>query len=73
LRYDPATNWMLNGDTSYDAIGNIVLLPNLQMNYDSQNRLVRMGSVARLRSTLSRVRLLFVSSANRGKPVRPRR
>jgi RHS repeat-associated protein len=45
VRHDPATNWMLSGETSYDANGNIVLLPLMRMSYDVQNRMVRMDSV----------------------------
>jgi hypothetical protein len=44
-RHDPVTNWMLDDSTDYDANGNIVLLPNLHMNYDSQNRLVRVDGI----------------------------
>jgi RHS repeat-associated protein len=45
VRHDPETNWMLSDDTSYDANGNIVLLPMMRMSYDVQNRMVRMQSV----------------------------
>jgi RHS repeat-associated protein len=44
-RHDPATNWMLDDSTDYDANGNIVLLPNMHMSYDSQNRLVRVDGI----------------------------
>jgi RHS repeat-associated protein len=44
-RHDPVTNWMLDDSTDYDANGNIVLLPNLHMSYDSQNRLVRVDGI----------------------------
>ena len=44
VRHDPETNWMLSDDTSYDANGNIVLLPMMRMSYDVQNRMVRMQS-----------------------------
>jgi len=36
---------MLSEETSYDANGNIVLLPMMRMSYDVQNRMVRMQSV----------------------------
>jgi RHS repeat-associated protein len=38
FEHDPATNWMLNDDTSYDANGNIISLPYLGIEYDTQNR-----------------------------------
>jgi RHS repeat-associated protein len=37
--FDPATNWMLGHGTDYDANGNIVHLPGLELHYDVQNRL----------------------------------
>jgi RHS repeat-associated protein len=39
--HDPATNWLLSDDTSYDANGNIVRLPFLSMNYDTENRIIQ--------------------------------
>jgi RHS repeat-associated protein len=43
-RYDPATNWMLGGTTDYDANGNLILLPDMQMKYDAVNRLMRVDT-----------------------------
>ena len=45
VQHDPATNWMMNNETSYDANGNIVLLPMMRMNYDTHNRLVRVDTL----------------------------
>ena len=36
---------MLSEETSYDANGNIVLLPMMRMSYDAQNRLVRVDTL----------------------------
>jgi RHS repeat-associated protein len=40
-QYDPATNWMLGSTTDYDANGNLILLPGMQMKYDALNRMMR--------------------------------
>ena len=40
-----STNWMMNIETSYDANGNIVLLPMMRMDYDTQDRLARVDTL----------------------------
>ena len=40
-QYDPTTNWMLGGGADYDANGNLILLPGMQMQYDSRNRMMQ--------------------------------
>jgi RHS repeat-associated protein len=45
VQHDPLTNWMLDSSTSYDANGNITQLPNMQMKYDAQNRLIRVDTL----------------------------
>jgi RHS repeat-associated protein len=45
VEHDPLTNWMLDDSTSYDANGNIIQLPNMQMKYDAQNRLIRVDTL----------------------------
>jgi RHS repeat-associated protein len=46
VQHDPVTNWMLSDDTSYDANGNIVMLPYLRMSYDASNRLIQLDSLS---------------------------
>jgi RHS repeat-associated protein len=46
VRHDPATNWMLSDDMVYDANGNIVRLPQMDLGYDVQNRMVHMRNSA---------------------------
>jgi RHS repeat-associated protein len=44
VQHDPATNWMMSPGTDYDANGNIIRLPQMQLSYDAQNRLVKMSN-----------------------------
>ena len=44
LQHDPATNWMLNDSTTYDANGNVISLPYLELEYDTLNRLKHLRS-----------------------------
>jgi RHS repeat-associated protein len=46
LQYDPATNRIVDAATDYDANGNLVLLPHMQMKYDAHNRLTRLDSLS---------------------------
>ena len=46
VEHDPLTNWMLDSNASYDANGNIIQLPNMQMKYDAHNRLIRVDTVS---------------------------
>ncbi|WP_263385931.1 RHS repeat domain-containing protein [Granulicella arctica] len=42
--YDPANNRIVDSKTDYDASGNLVQLPYMQMKYDANNRLTRLES-----------------------------
>jgi YD repeat-containing protein len=44
-QYDPATNRIVDPAIDYDANGNLVQAPNLQMKYDANNRLIRLDSI----------------------------
>ena len=39
--YDPTTNRIVGGGTSYDANGNLTAMPTLTLSYDEENRLVQ--------------------------------
>lgn len=45
VQYDPATNRIVDTATDYDANGNLVQLPFLQMKYDAKNRLIGVDSL----------------------------
>lgn len=51
--HDPATNWMLNDDTAYDANGNIISLPFMNLTYDVLNRVKQVSHSINGRDTFA--------------------